>query len=528
MSAVRRGVVALGVILTALGTASAGSATTAPELDPSFGGTGRVVVDRVSQSETLRAATVQGDGRTVAVGDRKTALGQSAPWVVRRTADGSRDPLFSTNLLVVGNHVDGVATSVAVQPDGRIVVAGDLHVPDDIGVWRLTPLGDPDPTFGGGDGFAVIDSGGDESTGDVALGPGGTIVVVGHTTAPGPGAAIYRLKADGTPDGTLDQDGALGLGGRESRITGVGVGPDGSLLLAGSLGTVRPSVWRRTLSGAVDTTYGGGDGMAEVPAASAGVTDVLLEPDGRALVAGRAVTGPGVVAVVARLGPDGAPDASFGGEGGARVDLGGFETFNRLVPLPGGGVAALGYTASSTDAFVSRFSGSGMVDRSFGDDGFLVTSSPSMVAVTRGIASGPDGTLVVVGDDARVEQHAVLVRLRAASGAVVAPPAAPAASVPGCHGHPATLVGSADNDRLRGTRKADVVVALGGDDVIKGLGGNDVVCAGDGNDKVSGGSGKDRLYGERGKDRLVGGSGKDRLVGGPDRDTTHAREEAPS
>jgi hypothetical protein len=89
---------------------------------------------------------------------------------------------------------------------------------------------------------------------------------------------------------------------------------------------------------------------------------------------------------------------------------------------------------------------------------------------------------------------------------------------PRCDGKRATLVGTAKRNHLRGTRHADVIVALGGNDVINAGGGNDLVCAGSGNDRVAGGSGNDRLLGGSGADRLVGNKGRDRCSGGPGRD----------
>ncbi len=87
-----------------------------------------------------------------------------------------------------------------------------------------------------------------------------------------------------------------------------------------------------------------------------------------------------------------------------------------------------------------------------------------------------------------------------------------------CAGKRATRVGTAGKDDLKGTKRADVIVALGGDDTIKALAGNDLVCAGKGRDTVLGGPGKDRLLGEGGVDTLRGGPGKDKLVGGPGKD----------
>jgi uncharacterized protein len=86
--------------------------------------------------------------------------------------------------------------------------------------------------------------------------------------------------------------------------------------------------------------------------------------------------------------------------------------------------------------------------------------------------------------------------------------------VPSCSGRPATIVGTAEADRLEGTRGDDVIVAGGGDDRVDADRGNDVVCAGGGHDSVEGGDGADEVHGGSGDDRLEGGDGDDAIDGG--------------
>jgi Ca2+-binding RTX toxin-like protein len=93
----------------------------------------------------------------------------------------------------------------------------------------------------------------------------------------------------------------------------------------------------------------------------------------------------------------------------------------------------------------------------------------------------------------------------------------------GCHGRPATMVGTDHRDRLVGTSGPDVIVGGRGWDRIDGRGGDDVICGGPGRDMLWGGAGDDRLYG--GTDGVVqyespGGeryrvSDGDDLAGGP-------------
>ena len=81
-----------------------------------------------------------------------------------------------------------------------------------------------------------------------------------------------------------------------------------------------------------------------------------------------------------------------------------------------------------------------------------------------------------------------------------------------------TIVGTAGDDDLDGTRGPDVICGLGGDDHVHGGAGNDVVYGDGGDDVIEALGGNDRVYGGRGRDVLRGGAGADVLDGGPGAD----------
>jgi len=108
---------------------------------------------------------------------------------------------------------------------------------------------------------------------------------------------------------------------------------------------------------------------------------------------------------------------------------------------------------------------------------------------------------------------AVVVSL-AVVASLLGVPAAQSARRPKCQGRRATIVGTQGKDRIKGTMRADVIVAKGGNDRINGRGGKDVICAGGGDDVVIGGKGEDRLDGGPGSDVLSGGPGNDSINGG--------------
>ena len=97
---------------------------------------------------------------------------------------------------------------------------------------------------------------------------------------------------------------------------------------------------------------------------------------------------------------------------------------------------------------------------------------------------------------------------------MLAAPSAQPAGGQRCGGRLPTIVGTVGNDRIRGTKRADVIVGLAGRDIIKGRGRRDRICGNRGRDDLRGGEGRDRLAGNRGNDTLAGGRGRNRLKGG--------------
>ena len=90
---------------------------------------------------------------------------------------------------------------------------------------------------------------------------------------------------------------------------------------------------------------------------------------------------------------------------------------------------------------------------------------------------------------------------------------------PTCAGKPATIVGTVNEEIVRGTQGSDVIAALEGSDVVRAGNGNDIVCGGTGKDELEGQGGRDKLFGEDGKDELDGGAGKgDKCNGGKGKD----------
>lgn len=156
-------------------------------LDPDFGGNGRVTLPG---DGIARAVLVQPDRQIVVAGN---ASGSAMMTVTRLNPNGSLDATFDgdgTATIDFGATAD-LAGGAVRQPDGKIVVAGSTQAAGDVAVGRLNANGSPDTTFGAA-GKATVNFGAATFGFAVALQPNGRIVVAGQRTA-GNDFAVARL-----------------------------------------------------------------------------------------------------------------------------------------------------------------------------------------------------------------------------------------------------------------------------------------------------------------------------------------------
>jgi uncharacterized delta-60 repeat protein len=239
-------------------------------LDPTFDDNGVLLVDDAPagwEEVDTRAATVLSDGRSVFVGDCESCpLEEPWVWIAVRLANGSPDLSFSGDgwhsFRFAADDFNG-ATAVAVDPDGRIVVAGENYLPfGDSSVYlvRLTASGAFDGSFGDGDGIAgpfdVPDADAlafDASSGRIATGGG-------SSGAPGAGHVRVYTNA-GVPDTTFSADGHVDLDLEEGTSIGdVAFQSDGKLLALGTIDANGSNdggffFARMTTGGALDSTF---------------------------------------------------------------------------------------------------------------------------------------------------------------------------------------------------------------------------------------------------------------------------------
>ena len=204
--------------------------------DTSFG-TGGIITNGLGSGDGGYSAAIQNDGKIVVAGWRWESTLLEDFSLFRYNDDGSMDNTFGTNGNVstdFGLTADK-ATSVAIQSNGKIVVAGysNNNVGVDFAVVRYNTDGSLDAAFGD-DGKVITDfEGFDERAYSMAIQTDGKIVLAGESHGD---FALTRYNTDGSLDMTFDTDGIVttdfgtdGYAGGHS----VEIGSDGKIVVAG-------------------------------------------------------------------------------------------------------------------------------------------------------------------------------------------------------------------------------------------------------------------------------------------------------
>jgi uncharacterized delta-60 repeat protein len=389
-------------------------------LDPTFGSGGKVLASfsNLSADNEASAVALQPDGKIVVAGSVPSAAGDFDFGVVRFNADGSLDSGFGDGGMFVipfnlGAGSNDFASAVALQPDDKIVLAGSAaSVADgrDFAVTRLTPAGAYDNTFGhGGETFFAFHSGNTNSdvARAVALQPDGKIVLAGTADN---ALAVARLKANGDLDGTFGSGGHTTVANL-TIATGVALQPDGKIVLAANLTFAIPApssqfaATRLQANGTPDSTFGsGGTGTIFVHFSGSQGFDsaqaVALQPDGKIVLAGSTSVG----FAAARLSTSGVLDGAFGSGGAVTVpfNTGGFQSgsANAVALKPDGKIVLAGFAQVSdtaSDFAAARLSAAGTLDGSFGSGGQTTFAFGSQFDQARGVAIQSDGKIVLAG-----------------------------------------------------------------------------------------------------------------------------------
>jgi uncharacterized delta-60 repeat protein len=428
-------------------------------------------------SEKANAVAVQPDGKIVVVGST-SVFDDAAVW--RLNEDGSPDMSFD-NDGVAGIDLGGreVAYDVAVQPDSKILVAGSTVgvsnglVNSDAFVYRLDAQGKPDTGFGTQAVARIGVPEGDEQARAIALQPDGKIVVAGHTSAY-EDALLTRLEPNGAPDqafGAFAVGDGLGANGYEYGWD-VAVQPDGEILVAASTSIGYDGFVSRVEStGTADVGFGKG-GSARIDNGGQEETYRLaLQHDGKIVVAG-VTAKTDYAALAARLKADGSADQTFAPKGLFTLDRGTVQRASGLALQPDGKILLAGSNSSANgNSQVFRLQGDPQKKTGSGGSGGGPGGSGGSRTQAKAITcAGRRATIVGTARADRIRGTRKRDVIAALGGNDV---------VKGLSGND-LICGGAGNDRIYGGKGRDVLRGEAGRDRLSGGPGHDRLLGGPG------------------------------------------------
>ncbi|MFZ1691715.1 MAG: hypothetical protein WAT74_00845 [Flavobacteriales bacterium] len=380
----------------------------------------------------VHSIALQPDGKILIGGTFSTYNGTARSRIARLNADGSLDTSFNPGTGATGSVGNLGILSVALQPDGKILIAGDFNGYNGTTrnrIARLNADGSLDTAFNPGTGST-------NPLRSIALQSDGKIIVGGDFTIFNGTARnrIARLNATGSLDTGFDP--GTGVEGASGAVHSVVVRPDGRILIGGWIttynGVTRMRIASLNTNGGLDTSFDPGSGANQT------IRCMTLQADGKILIGGDLIYfGGQACGRLARVHADGTADTGFNQGSGAnfrvnacvvqpdgKILLGGEFTgyggtiCDRMTRLNSdGGIDGgfnLGFSSGlylygitlqtdgkiilyglsdSFKGYIDRFNADGSEDPGF-DDGFGAQGTNSRIEA---VAVQPDGKLIIGG-----------------------------------------------------------------------------------------------------------------------------------
>jgi uncharacterized delta-60 repeat protein len=272
-------------------------------LDPAFGSGGLG-----ANNNDVNAVIVQSDGKVV-IGGSFTSVGGSRNRIARLNTDGTTDASFNP-----GSGFNSPVMTLALQSDGKIIVGGNFASYNTVsrnGIVRVNTNGALDLTFdsgtgttggpGGGDAFSTVNAAALQSDGKVFI--GGIFTKYNGVSRVG----VARINTDGSLENTFSPGNGPGVGGS---VFAIAIQGDGRVLLGGDFSTYnnigREGVARVNSDGSLDISFNPGTG------ADQNVSALAVQSDGKILLGGFFTSYNGVSRDgLARVNSDGSLDLLF-------------------------------------------------------------------------------------------------------------------------------------------------------------------------------------------------------------------------
>jgi len=345
--------------------------------DPAFGTNGNGVMNLGGQYGNFAKIALQSDGKIVGVGNYSTT-GYTGYALVRCLTNGLPDPSFGTGGYYLSQSFLGTNSApvcVYLQSNGKINVAGSKSNPNhaglDIALYQFNTNGTLDTSFNNGAGFVetTVSSSGDNDYTDLACDMAimtspsqpSVLVLTGEYSSPTHKPVVLLVSYN--LDGTLNTN--FGIGG--------------------------------IVTSDLNPSYRGFSALNLI------IQGTLFRPRTITVFGGAASTGTNAYFLAARYNSAGVLDTNFAANGYAVIPV---SLWNYDIPggmaLQGTNVILAGSSRFTTNVnnyamSAVRVDGTGHLDYSFGDDGYLFADVGERKAVLNSLLVQPDGKILTGG-----------------------------------------------------------------------------------------------------------------------------------
>jgi uncharacterized delta-60 repeat protein len=335
-------------------------------LDNSFGNSGIVITNLSGTFDDpyIHSVVLLANGKIIVGGRAEEWFNAySGLILICYNSDGSLDLSFGNQgiLLYPAGNFSSI-TDIKVQPDGKIIAAGDVHYGGfDVIVVRLYPNGSFDTSFGNGGIASTWYNNYSEHMRSIALQPDGKIVMGGSIYVNGNyDFAIYRLDTVGSLDSTFGVNGRVirDIGTDHDRIFGIALQDDGKIVAGGT--TINSTsqygnfaLTRYNTNGTIDSTYGTNGIVITQMQDSSNLADLVIQPDNKIVAVGSTTMLPNQdnAIVIARYDTTGTPDPTLGMGGVVVTQINSQDqSLQAVLVQPDGKIVAAGMTYNTNEA----------------------------------------------------------------------------------------------------------------------------------------------------------------------------------
>ena len=380
----------------------------AGSLDLSFDTDGKVITNMGSSDCAANAVVIQSDGRIVAVG--YSGNGSTYDFAIARyNTDGGFDTTFDTDGKVttaIGSY--NTAFAVALQSDGKIIAAGSANGSQmDFALVRYNTNGSLDTTFDI-DGKVITAVGNFTDVAySVAIQNDGKIVMAGYSSnGSNDDFSLVRYNTNGSLDSTFDNDGKVitPIGNLTDWGFDLAIQIDGKIVVAGwsDNGTKYDfAMTRYNTNGSLDTTFDT-DGKVTTSIGSSNdfAYSLAIQNDGKIVLAGTSNTGSNEDIALVRYNSNGSIDSTFDADGIVVTPIGLYGDRAKSVSIQNDGkiLVAGGSTLVTTSDFaLLRYNANGSLDNTFDIDGIVTTPIGIGSDIGYSVATQNDGKIVIAG-----------------------------------------------------------------------------------------------------------------------------------